>query len=125
MAFGCYLLAFISVAVARRRTTPALAGAGAGGGTISFAAEAGGTGLGTYGTLFTYLALTFRMQKNVLDLVYFVEASSGLDVWDQQGTQVGPAIDNGDGTESITIRDSVPINSTARRFVRLRVLHTP
>jgi hypothetical protein len=73
----------------------------------------------------SYLALTFRMQKNVLDLVYFVEASSGLDVWDQQGTQVGPAIDNGDGTESITIRDSVPINSTARRFVRLRVLHTP
>ena len=59
MAFACYLLAFISVAVARRRTSPSLAAAGAGGGTVSFAAEAGGTGLGTYGTLFTYLALTF------------------------------------------------------------------
>ncbi|HEU5204766.1 MAG TPA: c-type cytochrome biogenesis protein CcsB [Candidatus Limnocylindrales bacterium] len=57
LAFGCYLLAFMSVAVTRRRSS--FAGAGAGGGNISIGAEAGGTGLGTYGTLFTYLALTF------------------------------------------------------------------
>ena len=57
LAFGCYLLAFMSVALARRRTT--FAAAGAGGGTVSIGTEASGTGLGTYGTLFTYLALTF------------------------------------------------------------------
>jgi cytochrome c-type biogenesis protein CcsB len=62
LAFGCYVLAFISARLAaRQRTSMAAAGAGAGGGTISVGASAasGTNNLATYGTLLTYLALAF------------------------------------------------------------------
>ena len=59
LALGCYVLAFISVRVsARQRST--FAGATADGGSVEVSGRSGGTaGLGTYGTLFVYLALTF------------------------------------------------------------------
>jgi cytochrome c-type biogenesis protein CcsB len=60
LALACYVIAFVSVAVARRRTT--FAATTPEGGTVAVAigsGRTGSTGLGTYGTLFTYLALTF------------------------------------------------------------------
>ena len=57
LAFCCYLLAFLSVLVIRRRST--FAGASAGGGNVTLTSDRSTTGFGTYGTLFTYLALTF------------------------------------------------------------------
>jgi len=59
LALGCYVLAFASSTVARRRTTFATAG----GGTITMdapdASASTGMGLGTYGTLITWLAFIF------------------------------------------------------------------
>jgi cytochrome c-type biogenesis protein CcsB len=57
LALGCYVLAFASSLVARRRTTFATAG----GGTITLEAapSSSGIGLGTYGTLITWLAFAF------------------------------------------------------------------
>jgi cytochrome c-type biogenesis protein CcsB len=58
LALGCYIIAFASARISRRRTT--MVAAGAGGGTVSIEAPAStGMGLGTYGTLITYLALIF------------------------------------------------------------------
>ena len=58
LALLCYVLAFATVRFVRSRV--ALAGAGAGGGTVAIGRQSGtGASLGTYGTLFTYLALTF------------------------------------------------------------------
>jgi cytochrome c-type biogenesis protein CcsB len=59
LALGCYALAFASSLVARRRTT--FVAAGAGGGTITMDAPptSSGIGLGTYGTLITWLAFAF------------------------------------------------------------------
>jgi cytochrome c-type biogenesis protein CcsB len=69
LALGCYVVAFVSARVMGRRMAPAGAGAGAlagagagagGGGDDTVAlGRSGSTGLGTYGTLLTYLALTF------------------------------------------------------------------
>ena len=59
LALGCYVLAFASSMVARRRTTFATAG----GGTVTMessdAPASTGMGLGTYGTLITWLAFAF------------------------------------------------------------------
>jgi hypothetical protein len=69
-----------------------------------------------------YLALTFRRWKKPLGLTYRVEVSDDLMTWIETAVQIGPAIDNGDGTETVTIRDALPIDSNApKRFIRLSV----
>jgi cytochrome c-type biogenesis protein CcsB len=57
LALGCYVLAFASIRFARQGTT--FAGGTAGGGSVEMTSRTGSAGFGTYGTLFTYLALTF------------------------------------------------------------------
>ena len=64
LAVACYVIAFIAVRLANRGTTIVATGAGAGGGMVearvTVARESStGMGLGTYGTLLTYLALAF------------------------------------------------------------------
>jgi cytochrome c-type biogenesis protein CcsB len=64
LAVACYVIAFVAVRLASRRTTIVAAGAGAGGGVVqtrvTVAREGStGMGLGTYGTLLTYLGLAF------------------------------------------------------------------
>jgi cytochrome c-type biogenesis protein CcsB len=60
LALACYVLAFVTVRVASRRAGLTTAGAGAGGGTVTTSRNGStGLGLGTYGTLLTYLALSF------------------------------------------------------------------
>jgi len=58
LALGCYVIAFASARIARRRTTFVAAGAGGGDVTVT-TPTTGGMGLGTYGTLITYLSLIF------------------------------------------------------------------
>ncbi len=74
----------------------------------------------------SYLALTFRRWKNDLDLEYVPEISDGLgfDWTPIGGVIVGAPIDNSDGTETVTIRDTEPAN-VGRRFMRLRVVIAP
>lgn len=50
-----------------------------------------------------------------------MEASDDLSNWEPQVTLVGSLVDYGDGTESVTSRDSQPIVGKIRRFMRLVV----
>jgi uncharacterized delta-60 repeat protein len=70
-----------------------------------------------------YLALTFRRRIAHLDLQFKVQTNSGLSTtWvDGAALPVGSAIDNGDGTETVTYRDIQSVETAPRRFLRLRI----
>ena len=68
-----------------------------------------------------YLTLTYRRRRDTPPLSYTVEVSSDLSDWQPTPHQIGPPVDNGDGTDSITVRDLQPIASGVRRFIRLAV----
>ena len=68
-----------------------------------------------------YQAITFRRQKSATDLAYLVETSDDLESWSGQTILVGSPSDNGDGTESVTIRNSTSLVASPRRFMRLVV----
>ena len=71
----------------------------------------------------TYAALTFRRQKNALDLTYMSRRSVRARTLDCHGELVGPPTDNGDGTESSPSATSSRADSaTTRPSYRLRVL---
>ena len=72
-----------------------------------------------------YLAMTFRRQKSTLDLSYLVEVSSDLSNWTTISTVVGIPVDNGDETETVTIRDNVEARSDTPRFGRITVTVNP
>jgi hypothetical protein len=75
-----------------------------------------------------YLTITFKRRVPLLDLAYSVTTNTGLTgTWTANAVQVGSAIINGDGTETVTYRDAVPVNQvgTTRRFMRLEVTRTP
>lgn len=69
-----------------------------------------------------YLSITFRRRTKAIDLTYLIEASSDLVTWEEVTTVVGAPVDNDDGTESVTVRDSVNFVGSTRRFLRLRVV---
>jgi hypothetical protein len=73
-----------------------------------------------------YLTITFRRRSPALDLVYAVQSSGDLTgAWSADAVQIGAAVDNGDGTETVAYRDSVPASSGSRRFLRVLVTRTP
>jgi len=69
-----------------------------------------------------YLSLTFRRRKKALDLTYRAEVSPGLVSWTETSLVVGTPTDNGDGTETVTIRAALPLDLDAQGFIRLVVL---
>ncbi len=71
----------------------------------------------------TYLALSFRRQKKALDLTYRAEFSSDLLTWTETAIVVGTPVDNGDGTETVTIRS--PIAPGTKGFMRLAAEKIP
>ncbi len=70
-----------------------------------------------------YLSLTFRRRSGASDVTYVVEASGDLAIgsWLPEPVQHGAAIDNGDGTETVTFRDIIPMENATSRFLRLGV----
>ncbi len=75
---------------------------------------------------FDYLTLTFRRRAPALDLAYAVQTSGDLSgAWAGGAVQVGSATANGDGTETVTFRDSTALSAGAKRFLRLQVTRTP
>ena len=66
-------------------------------------------------------ALTFRRRRWAVDLTYRVMVSPDLLHWTEATEHFGPATDNGDGTELVTIRDAAPVSSANRRFMRLEI----
>lgn len=70
-----------------------------------------------------YLTITFRQGLSLTPATTFVvEGSSNLIVWDNQTTQVGTTGNNGDGTQTVTFRDNVPISANTPRFLHLKVI---
>lgn len=74
-----------------------------------------------------YLTLTFRRRVPALDLNYSVQTQSALDSlgWSATAVEIGTPTSNGDGTENATFRDSTPANSVPKRFMRVKITHTP
>jgi hypothetical protein len=70
-----------------------------------------------------YLSLTFKRWQKAPGLHYSVEVSSDLVTWAPAG-EIVAVVDLGDGRETVTIRDNLPISSTnTQRFLRLVVAH--
>ncbi|MBC8011446.1 MAG: hypothetical protein H7067_15285, partial [Burkholderiales bacterium] len=75
-----------------------------------------------------YLTITFRRRAPALDLAYAVQANDDLSIpagWAPTAVEVGSAIANGDGTETVTYRDTVATGAASRRFLRVHVTRTP
>jgi hypothetical protein len=89
---------------------------------------AGTGGLPTVGTRrvadLRYLSIRYTQVLFATDISYTVEVSGDLITWNSGPSYTVLArapIDNGDGTEDLVVRDTVPINSVPRRFIRLRI----
>ncbi len=73
-----------------------------------------------------YLAVTYKQVLFATDISYTVQVSGDLMTWNFGAgytLQSGPAIDNGDGTETVTFQDVVPADGTLARFIRLEISH--
>ena len=72
-----------------------------------------------------YPALTYRVRKGASALTYEVETSGNLVTW-QGGeaftVKVGFPQDNGDGTETVTLRSAQPVTPGSSQYLRLRIL---
>lgn len=69
-----------------------------------------------------YLTLTFqRTRPAPVDVSYFPEVSPDLQTWTAAVMVAGYPFNNGDGTETVKVRDTVPVPDAERRFMRLRV----
>ena len=69
-----------------------------------------------------YLAITFeRLTSPSSGITYTPQASGDLADWSGVPVQVGTAVNNGDGTETVTFRDTVATSANPKRFLRVRV----
>lgn len=74
-----------------------------------------------------YLTLTFRRRTAAVGLTYTPLTNGtlpGVGTWTSDAVQVGSAVNNGDGTETVTFRDSVPLTTEGQRFMELQVTYT-
>ncbi|HBR93980.1 MAG TPA: hypothetical protein DEA90_07420 [Opitutae bacterium] len=73
-----------------------------------------------------YLTITFNRRAPTLDLEYTVQSESELSGdWLGSAVQVGEALNNFDGTETVTYRDTEAVNAAnVKRFLRVNVSRT-
>ncbi len=72
-------------------------------------------------------AITFRKRTSDPSLTYQIEVSYDLRDWfDGSGltSQASLPLDNGDGTQTMTVRLDAPVDSHGAAFLRLRVAIT-
>ncbi len=69
----------------------------------------------------SYYALTFHRLILGYEVDYVVEASSDLVSWSPLTDPVGMPLLNPDGTQTVTVRDTVPKSASHQRFLRLRI----
>jgi hypothetical protein len=74
-----------------------------------------------------HLTVTFnRTHPNPADLTYIAEVTDdlGAGTWNSGPTFTSESVlDNGDGTETVTVTDLTPVGSTAAHFLRIRIVH--
>jgi hypothetical protein len=72
-----------------------------------------------------YLAITFiRLTNPASGITYTPQASGDLADWSGVPVQVGTAVNNNDGTETVVFRDTLPLSGNPKRFLRVRVVAT-
>ncbi len=70
-----------------------------------------------------FLTLQFRRNTSALNLEYHVDAGPSLSPLSLDGAvMIGTPVNNGDGTETILMRDTITPAEQPQRFIRLRVL---
>jgi hypothetical protein len=67
-----------------------------------------------------YLVLTVKRPIGRVAISYLAEVSNDLLNWSPAVLSGTPG-NNGDGTETLTFRDTVPANGPGPRFIRLKV----
>ena len=67
-----------------------------------------------------FLALSFQRLAKTADLSQVVEVSTDLKAWSTLTTEA-TIVDNGDGTERVTLRSETSLSAHLRQFIRLRV----
>lgn len=75
-----------------------------------------------------YLTLTFKRRTPALDLTYTAQTNPGTlspGDWLGNAVMVGSPTANGDGTETVTFRDTTALSSATRRFMRVQVVRAP
>ncbi len=71
-----------------------------------------------------YLSITFNRVLFATDVSYTVQVSGDLITWNSGPVYTAPAgtpIDNGDGTETVTVQDIVPVTAAGARFIRVQI----
>ncbi len=79
---------------------------------------------------FDYPALRYRVRQDADDVTYLVEVTEDLVLWHSGGAFTAPTgtseyNDNGDGTETITVRSHQPLTTKPIQYFRLRVGFAP
>ena len=71
-----------------------------------------------------FLTLTYRRNASTSGVTFYGDTTATLPNWSLgSAVQVGTATNNGDGTETVVLQDTVPITKSApQRFIRLRVV---
>jgi hypothetical protein len=69
-----------------------------------------------------YLAISVRRPIGLVGVTYTAIVSGDLKSW-TSGVQQGSPVSNGDGTESVIYRDTVPNSQAGQRYIRLQITH--
>jgi hypothetical protein len=72
-----------------------------------------------------YLVILHRRRINASDLTWIYERSDDLVIREPADSSSIPKVDNGDGTETWFIRDTLPMSSRNRSFVEIRLSFLP
>jgi hypothetical protein len=70
-----------------------------------------------------YLTISYEQVLFNTDITCTVEVSGDLTTWSSGPgfTALVSVVDHGDGTETITVRDTTPISSATKRFIRVHI----
>jgi hypothetical protein len=70
-----------------------------------------------------YLHMHFRRSLAAENVQFLGDTSGTLSSWSLgSAVQAGSPVNNGDGTETISLRDTVPTTGAENRFIRLRII---
>jgi hypothetical protein len=72
-----------------------------------------------------YLTFTYTRPIGREDVAYTVQGTDDLSGTWSGATSVGAAVNNGNGTETLTYRYPTPLSGSPRQFMRLRMTTLP
>ena len=72
-----------------------------------------------------YLGARTRRVINGADLVWTLEVGNDLEGWAPEDTVISTGVQNGDGTETVTLREANPAGNAPLRFMRFRLTFQP